>query len=233
MPSESAEGTASVELGANEVDWDGPHDPKNPRNWSVLKRGWTFGVIMALDFSTYVFSVPTNVFIEGSRPNSQSYRSLTSSSIAPSVPAMLAEFGSPPDDIAGTLIVTIELMGTAVGPLLLAPLSETRGRQVVYNLANLAYCAFTVGCALAPSLPALVALRFPQGCAASAAMNNAGGTIGDIVPTHRRGAAMSLFTVSTLFGPVVGPIAGSYLAAAAGWQWVFWLLLIMVSNYSL
>lgn len=122
-------------------------------------------------------------------------------------------------------------MGTTVGLLLLVPLSETRGRQNVYNLANLAYCAFTVGCALAPSLPALIALRFLTGCAASAAMNNAGGTIGDIVPTHRRGAAMSLFTISTLFCPVVGPIAGSYLAAAAGWRWVFWLevLLIMVS----
>lgn len=146
------------------------------------------------------------------------------------MPALLKEFDSSPDDIVGTLIITIELMGTAFGPLLLAPLSELQGRQVVYNISNLTFCAFTAGCALAPSLAALVVLRFLQGCAASCAMNNAGGTIGDIVPIHRRGAAMSLFTVSTLFGPVIGPVAGSYLAAAAEWQWVFWLLLIMVSD---
>ena len=59
-------------------------------------------------------------------------------------------------------------------------------------------------------------------------MTNGGGTIADIVPTHRRGAAMSLFTVGLLVGPVIGPIAGSYLADAAGWRWNFWLLAIMV-----
>lgn len=163
------------------------------------------------------------------RNTDASRRSLASSAIAPAVPALLAEYHSS-DELAGTLIITIELMGTAVGPLVLAPLSELYGRQVVYNIANLLFCAFTVGCALSPSPGALVALRFLQGCAASCAVNNAGGTIGDIVPTRRRGAAMSLFSVSILFGPVVGPIAGSYLAAAAGWRWIFWLLLIMVST---
>ncbi|KAF7525745.1 hypothetical protein G7054_g10983 [Neopestalotiopsis clavispora] len=188
----------------NEVDWDGLDDVAKPQNWPAWRRGWIFGIVMALNFST----------------------SLASSAIAPAVPALLAEYHSS-DELAGTLIITIELMGTAIGPLLLAPLSELYGRQVVYNIANLSFCAFTVGCALSPSPGALVALRFLQGCAASCAVNNAGGTIGDIVPTRRRGAAMSLFSVSILFGPVVGPIAGSYLAAAAGWRWIFWLLLIM------
>ena len=129
-----------------------------------------------------------------------SSRSLTSSCIAPAVPQLLREFGSSPDDIVGTLIITIELMGTAFGPLLLAPLSELQGRQVVYNISNLTFCAFTAGCALAPSLAALVVLRFLQGCAASCAMNNAGGTIGDIVPIHRRGAAMSaVHSINTIW----------------------------------
>lgn len=30
-----------------------------------------------------------------------------------------------------------------------------------------------------------------------------------------------------LLGPVVGPIAGSYLAAAKGWRWAFWLISIL------
>lgn len=71
--------------------------------------------------------------------------------------------------------------------------------------------------------------RFLQGTFASCSINNGGGTIGDLVPVHRRGAVMSLFSMGFLFGPVIGPIAGSYLAAAAGWRWVFWLLMILVS----
>ncbi|KAJ5726103.1 uncharacterized protein N7483_007460 [Penicillium malachiteum] len=51
--------------------------------------------------------------------------------------------------------------------------------------------------------------------------------ISDLIPIHRRGFAMSMYSVGFLLGPAVGPIAGSLLAAAAGWRWVFWLLLIL------
>jgi hypothetical protein len=34
------------------VDWDGPDDSKNPRNWSVWKRGMIIGVVMSIVFST-------------------------------------------------------------------------------------------------------------------------------------------------------------------------------------
>jgi multidrug resistance protein len=121
-------------------------------------------------------------------------------------------------------------MGTAVGPLILAPISEMRGRYIVYNMANLGFCAFSASRVLTPTLGGLIAIRFLQGCAASCSVNNAGGTIADIVPTHRRGAVMSFFSMGFLFGPVIGPIIGSYLAAAVGWRWIFWLLLIVVRS---
>jgi multidrug resistance protein len=108
-------------------------------------------------------------------------------------------------------------------------MSEVVGRRIIYNCANIGFSAFSIGCALTPSLGGLVVLRFLQGCSASCSLNNAGGTISDLVPVHRRGLAMSMYTVGFLLGPAVGPVAGSYLAAAAGWRWVFWLLLIVVS----
>jgi hypothetical protein len=36
----------------NEVDWDGPDDPHNPRNWSVRKRGIIIGIVTSIVFST-------------------------------------------------------------------------------------------------------------------------------------------------------------------------------------
>ncbi|KAE8386523.1 major facilitator superfamily domain-containing protein [Aspergillus alliaceus] len=86
-------------------------------------------------------------------------------------------------------------------------MSEVVGRRIIYNRANIGFCAFTVGCAWTPSLPGLVILRFLQGCSASCSLNNAGGTISDLVPIHRRGLAMSMYS--------------------AGWRWVFWLWLIL------
>lgn len=36
----------------NEVDWDGPDDPHNPRNWSVRRRALIVGIVTSIVFST-------------------------------------------------------------------------------------------------------------------------------------------------------------------------------------
>jgi len=41
-----------------------------------------------------------------------------------------------------------------------------------------------------------------------------------------RGNAMNPYMVAAFAGPVVGPVAGSFLASEAGYQWLFWLLTI-------
>ncbi|OJJ78427.1 uncharacterized protein ASPGLDRAFT_40809 [Aspergillus glaucus CBS 516.65] len=38
---------------------------------------------------------------------------------------------------------------------------------------------------------------------------------------------MSIFSLSMLIAPVVGPIAGGFLSQAANWRWIFWLLTIL------
>lgn len=36
---------------------------------------------------------------------------------------------------------------------------------------------------------------------------------------------MNFFVIAAFGGPVIGPIAGSFLAQEAGYRWIFWLLL--------
>ena len=36
----------------NEVDWDGPNDIHNPRNWSIWTRGTIVGMVTSIVFST-------------------------------------------------------------------------------------------------------------------------------------------------------------------------------------
>ncbi|PWY65698.1 MFS general substrate transporter [Aspergillus heteromorphus CBS 117.55] len=189
---------------SNVVDWDGPNDPHNPRNWPVWRRAMLVGIIASVVFST----------------------SIASSAIAPAVPQIMSEFHSSNEEI-GTLVVTIELLGNGIGPLFMGPMSELIGRRTIYNGANLGFSAFSIGCALTPSLGGLVVMRFLQGFFASCSINNAGGTISDLVSIHHRGFAMSMYSAGFLLGPAVGPVAGSFLAAAKGWRWVFWLLLIL------
>ncbi|KAH6652739.1 major facilitator superfamily domain-containing protein [Truncatella angustata] len=200
-------GTASD---PNEIGWNDLDDPNNPRNWSVRKRAYTIGVVMAVLMTT----------------------STASSAIAPAVPQVLADFHTD-DTFSGTLIVSIELLAFGFGPLIFAPLSEVYGRRIIYCLANFGFSVVTVGCALSPNLQFLIGFRFLQGLAASCATSHGGGTIGDLVPTHHRGAVTSVYTGALLFGPTLGPIFGGYLADAHGWRWVFWLLVIMNGSVAL
>ncbi|KAF6788160.1 major facilitator superfamily transporter [Colletotrichum musicola] len=127
--------------------------------------------------------------------------------------------------IIGSLSVSIYVLGLAVGPLILSPLSEIHGREVVLNSANLWMTTWQIGCALAPSLNSLIAFRFLSGIGGSACLTIGGGVISDLFPVEERGLANSIFTVGPLFGPVRGPILGGFVAQRAGWRWPFWVLL--------
>jgi MFS family permease len=48
------------------------------------------------------------------------------------------------------LTVSIFVCGYVIGPLILAPLSEIYGRRVVLTGANVFFCVWQIGCALAP-----------------------------------------------------------------------------------
>jgi MFS family permease len=56
--------------------------------------------------------------------------------------------------------------------------------------------------------------------------NSGGGVIADLFPPERRGLASSVYSTGPLFGPIVGPVCGGFIAQRAGWRWVFWILLI-------
>ncbi|KAK8013883.1 major facilitator superfamily transporter [Apiospora arundinis] len=193
--------------GATEVWWTEPEDedPANPMNWSSRKK-WT----NILTISVISFLVP-----------------LVSSMLAPAVQSVMRDFGTASPRFA-TFVVSIFVLGFACGPLVLAPLSELYGRVVVYHGTNVLFCAFTVACALARDEAQLLAFRFLSGFAGVATITIGSGTIADIMPRERRGTAVSVWSVGTILGPMVGPIIGGYVADVAGWRWMFWIMAMVV-----
>lgn len=102
-----------------------------------------------------------------------------------------------------SLTVSIYLAGFAVGPMLIAPLSELYGRLVIYHTCSVFYIGFIIGCALGKGTGMFLAFRFLAGCAASGPTAVGGRTVADVVPPAQRGKAMSLF----FFGPLLGPVS--------------------------
>ena len=96
--------------------------------------------------------------------------------------------------------------GYVCGPLVIAPLSELYGRNIMYNVCNFIFLIFTIACALANNLAALIIFRLLAGTAASCALTVGAGTIADVVSAEKRGLAMVGWIMGPLVGPTTGPI---------------------------
>ncbi|KAL4739985.1 major facilitator superfamily domain-containing protein [Aspergillus similis] len=188
----------------NVVDWDGPDDPQNPRNWPAWKR--TTQVVLA---SAFLLTA-----------------NLAATMFAPGAASLAKEFHITSSTIV-SLTVSIYLCGFAVGPMFIAPLSELYGRLVIYHACNVSYIGFIVGCALSKNTGMFLAFRFLAGCSSSGPLTVGGGTIADVVPPAQRGRAMSLFSTGPLLGPVLGPIIGGFVSESIGWRWTFWIIIIL------
>jgi multidrug resistance protein len=119
------------------------------------------------------------------------------------------------------MTLTIFLLSYAVGPLVLAPLSEMYGRTWVLHIGNLLSIAFNIGCAYAPTTGALIGFRFLAGLSGSAPIACGGGSVSDLFAEKDRASAMAMYTLGPLIGPVIGPIAGGFIAQTVGIKWVF------------
>ncbi|KAE8409115.1 major facilitator superfamily domain-containing protein [Aspergillus pseudonomiae] len=194
-----------------EVAWDEPADPARPVSWSRTKKWWNMGIISYLTFLT----------------------PLTSSIVAPAQGLVMKEFGSTNRTLA-SFVVSIYLVGFAVGPLFLAPLSEIYGRLRVYQVGTLIFTVWNIAGALSPNVGALLVFRLFAGISGSSPVTLGAGSVADMFAREERGVAMSIYGLGPLLGPVIGPIAGGYLSEAQGWRWsgVAVILVIFVLSES-
>lgn len=146
---------------------------------------------------------------------------------APGVPLVLADFHTVDNvEILGSLVVSIFILGYALGPMVVAPLSEMYGRVILYHISNVLFVVFTIACAVSSNIGMLIAFRLLAGIAGSTVLTIGGGTVTDMFIQEERGGAMAIWSMGPLLGPVIGPVIGGFLAEDAGWRWVFWLLAI-------
>ncbi|EXJ70377.1 uncharacterized protein A1O5_06445 [Cladophialophora psammophila CBS 110553] len=129
-----------------------------------------------------------------------------------------------------TLGQSMFIVGTAVGPAFLGPLSDIGGRKWVYVGSILLYAILNIGTALADNFPMLVIFCFLIGCAGSVALCNVAGTIADLFGDSDGAAQpMALFVLSANFGPSLGSPIGEWIAEdeSLGWRWIFYINIII------
>ncbi|KAJ1036095.1 hypothetical protein NDA18_000238 [Ustilago nuda] len=178
---------------------------EDSRQWSHSKKWTTTVIISLMGFISPLGSsilVPGNAFVDHS-------------------------FGLASRTLS-LLPVSLFVMGLGVGPFILAPCSETVGRQRVYVITSALFIVFNLASAFSPNFIVLDVFRFFAGVAGSTGPSLGAGSIGDMFAPKERGRAQSLYGLGPLMGPVLGSIVGCFIASGTrDWRWLLHTLTIL------
>jgi MFS family permease len=136
-----------IDLDKGIVGWQSQDDPAMPFNFSRWHK-WIW--VWLLSAITLLSPFATSI-------------------LSPAINILDADFGNN-DATLGSMTVTIYLFGYVVGPVFIGPLSEIYGRKVVLSAANVFFCLWQIGCALAPNIETLIVSRFFSGVGGAACL---------------------------------------------------------------
>lgn len=127
------------------------------------------------------------------------------------------------DAISLGQLFAIGVFGAMLGGIAFGWLGDRYGRRPVIIASVAAFGITSIGIALAPSMPALLVLRFLNGLALGGLMPLAWALNIEYVPTRYRATVVTVIMMGyTLGGVVAGPMT-VWLAPHYGWQSVFLL----------
>lgn len=105
--------------------------------------------------------------------------------------------------------------------------ADSTGRRPAYFICFVIYIAANVGCALAPSYPALLVLRMLQSAGSSTTVALCQAVVADVATSAERGNYVGYTALPILLAPAIGPVIGGVLSQYVGWRFIFWLLAIL------
>ncbi len=129
--------------------------------------------------------------------------------------------------VIGTTTGYVVMLG--IGPLILAPLSETFGRRKLYLSCFSIFALMQIPAALAPNIGFLITVRSIAGFFGSIGIANGGGTISDMFDPSERAGVFGWYLMGPLLGPTLGPLFGGLIVQRLGWRWIFWIMTIVCS----
>lgn len=136
-----------------------------------------------------------------------------------SLPTLAQAFGASMQQVQWVLLAY--LLATTILVVGAGRLGDIAGRK---RLLAAGIAVFTLAgglCAVAPSLPLLVAARALQGVGAAAMMALTLALVGDALPAAGRSGAMGLLGSMSALGTALGPALGGLLIAHGGWPALF------------
>jgi EmrB/QacA subfamily drug resistance transporter len=163
-------------------------------------------------------------------------QTLSATVIANALPPMAVSLHE--DPVRLNTLISVYLLALAVFLPVSGWAADRFGAKRVFLIAIGLYAVSCAACGFATNLPQLLLARVAEG-AAGALM----GPVGRLVllrstPKHDLVRAMSVLTMPSMLGPVIGPPIGGFIVTYLSWRWIFFLNLpiavlgiVLVSRY--
>lgn len=138
----------------------------------------------------------------------------------PAFPAIAGYFGVANSTIQ--LSLTAVTVGFALGQLVVGPLSDAYGRRRPLMIVVTMFVLSTMLVVVSPTAEVFILLRLLMGMSAAAATVIAQAMIRDLFSGMGQMKMLARTYLIQGAAPIVGPIIGSQVTEAAGWQALFW-----------
>ena len=95
------------------------------------------------------------------------------------------------------------------------------GRKRFFMICMGIFTVSSLFCGIAPSLGFLLFFRVLQGAGGGGLQPMAQAILADTFPPEKRGLAFSIYGVTAVCAPAIGPTLGGWLTDTASWRWIF------------
>lgn len=130
-------------------------------------------------------------------------------------------------------VTTVYLVGSVMAATTVPSVLMRLGPRWAYLSGLSVFGVGSLGCAVAPSMEALLAGRTVQGAAGGLLAGLGYAVINTALPSHLWTKASALVSAMWGVGTLVGPAAGGLFAQYSSWRWAFGVLVVMTTAMSL
>ncbi len=136
------------------------------------------------------------------------------------VPHLAGAFGASPSD--ATWVITGYGIAEAITVPLTGWLAARFGPVRIFVLGLVGFGIFSLLCGLAPSLNALILFRVALGVCGGPLIPLSQTLLIKLVPKRHANLALSVWALTTILAPALGPVLGGLIGDNLDWQWAFY-----------
>jgi EmrB/QacA subfamily drug resistance transporter len=144
------------------------------------------------------------------------------------LPAIRASYGAAAAEVQW--VVNAYLLPLSALLLLGGALGDHYGRRLLLVVGTSIFAVTSLLCALAPSLPVLLAARGIQGVGAALLLPNSLALLNAAFEAEKRGRAVGIWAASGAAAAAIAPLIGGWLVGTVGWPAIFYINLPLASG---